>query len=64
MQENPNQEKKVKKRYIEISLGALMTAMIIIALVIGDIWLGIYAYNLSKEENNTNTNSIENNIDE
>lgn len=64
MQENPNQEKKVKKRYIEISLGAIMTAMIIIALVIGDIWLGIYAYNLSKEESNTNTNSIENNIDE
>ena len=65
MQENPKQEEKVEKKYIDISLGAIITAIIIIALVIGDIWLGIYAYKLrAGEQENLNSNSIENIINE
>jgi len=64
MQETPQNKEKPNKKYIDISFGKIITAIIIIALLIGDIWLGIYAYNIRNRENNINNNSIENTINE
>ena len=61
-QENKNQEKKKNKRYVDISVGAILCALIIIALLILNIKLGKHAYGILKNESTNSDVQPENNV--
>ena len=59
---NQREEKKKNKKYIEISLGAVVCAIIIIALIVLNVKLAKHAYGLLKNESTNSNVQSENNI--
>ncbi len=62
-EEQKDKVKKKKRQYIDISIGAILCTIIIVALLILNIRLGVRAYNIVTKNNNTDyVNETQNNI--
>lgn len=53
-QQKENKPKKEKKQYIDISIGAILCTIIIVALLVLNIKLGVRAYNIVTKNEDTN----------